>query len=125
MAPAAAWFSLGLDPAEFGPRLQTYRKRVVPKMRRTARGVRGAVLYVDKFGNLMTNIPARLALKRGVLKIREREIRNFQTSYTNRKSRNPFVIPNSLGLLEVAVAGGSAARILGAGRGDTVDVLLK
>ncbi len=125
MAPVAAWLSLGLDPAEFGPRLQTYRERELPKMRRTGRGVRGSVLYVDKFGNLMTNIPARLALKRGVLRIGDREIRRLQTSYINRKPGEPFIIANSLGLLEVAVASGSAAEILGAGRGQAVDVLLK
>jgi S-adenosylmethionine hydrolase len=125
MAPAVAWLSLGLDPAVFGPRLQSYRKRDFPKIRRTERGVRGTILYVDKFGNLMTNIPARPALKRGVLRIGKREIRRFQTSYTSGRPGEPFVIANSLGLLEVAAASGSAAEILGAGRGRTVDVFLK
>jgi S-adenosylmethionine hydrolase len=131
MAPAAAWLSLGVDPREFGPRLGAYKRIAVPAPVRTKSGIRGAVLYADHFGNLMTNIPgAMLArFRKGpraanpVLRIAGRDIRRFRTSYGSARTGGLFVLVNSLGLVEIAVSRGSAARSLGAGPGAPVRLL--
>ncbi len=131
MAPAAAWLSLGVDPAEFGPRLRTYRKLSLPRPARVTSGIRGAVLYADHFGNLITNIPAAMLERLGdghpaakpVLRIAGREIRIFRTSYASAAVGRPFALINSLGLVEIAVREDSAAEALGAGPGTPVRLL--
>ncbi|MBW1708334.1 MAG: SAM-dependent chlorinase/fluorinase [Deltaproteobacteria bacterium] len=57
MAPAAAHLSLGFAFDEVGPlandltRLKTLRPEIKPNL------IRGEVIYIDRFGNLITNIP--------------------------------------------------------------------
>jgi S-adenosylmethionine hydrolase len=131
MAPAAAWLSLGVDPRELGPRLRAVKKIRVPRPARTASGIRGAVLYADHFGNLITNIPARMLerLRQGrpasrpVLRIAGRDIRDFRKSYASAKAGAPFALIDSLGLVEIAVREASAASVLGARPGTAVLLL--
>jgi len=131
MAPVAAWLSLGLDPREVGPRLDRYAVMDVPSLAIGRRTIRGAVVYVDKFGNLITNISGdRLAAfrkadpgARPILSIDGQIIRNFRRSYDSPKSGVPFALVNCLGLLEVAVSQGSAAEVLGASAGSPVGLL--
>jgi S-adenosylmethionine hydrolase len=131
MAPAAAWLSLGVLPSEFGPRLRTFRRVRVPAPVRTKRGLRGAVLHADHFGNLITNIPGEMLAslrrrpraERPVVRIAGRDIRKLETSYGAAKPGEPFVLVNSLGLVEIALREDSAARLFGAGPGTPVRLL--
>jgi S-adenosylmethionine hydrolase len=128
MAPAAAWLSLGAAPSEFGPPLKRYQRLAMPKPVRTAAGVRGVVLHVDAFGNLITNIPGRwLNALRGregagepAVVLGGRAIRRFARSYAAAKRGGLVVLVNSLGLVEVAAREASAAAATGIGRGDAV-----
>ena len=66
-APAAAHVASGVDPSRLGPRVPDPVRLTWPASRRTAEGVAGVVVHVDRFGNLMTSIPARaLARARGL-----------------------------------------------------------
>jgi hypothetical protein len=60
MAPVAAWLTRGIAPEEFGPEAHTYKRLKIPKPVRSGREIVGEILYQDKFGNLMTNIPFSL-----------------------------------------------------------------
>ena len=130
MAPAAAWLSLGIDPREFGPRLPRFATIDIPRPIRSGRMVRGTVLHIDKFGNVVTNIPARMVAgrrlgggaPRPVVSIEGRAIREFRASYDSPKRGVPFAIIDSLGLVEVALREGSAAEMIGALPGDQVVV---
>ena len=55
-APAAAWLARGVDVAAFGPVVDTYERLGIPLPETTADRLRGAVLFVDRFGNLVTNV---------------------------------------------------------------------
>jgi len=55
-APAAAWLARGVDVAAFGPVVDTYERLGIPLPETTSDRLRGAVLFVDRFGNLVTNI---------------------------------------------------------------------
>ncbi len=129
MAPAAAWLSIGAPHSEFGPRLDDYQRLPV----RPAQVVKGAVIgevsYVDKFGNLITNIPVALLneikprTKRGLrLRVKGRAIGSFLESYSQGRPGAPFGLAGSLGTVEIAVREASAAARLQAGPGDEVEI---
>ena len=83
-------------------------------------GVEGRVVHVDRFGNLITNIPGAGAgaIAPGVVELGGVRIDGVQPTYGS--GSDPVAVVSSLGLLEVAVPGGSAQATLGAKRGDPV-----
>ena len=82
--------------------------------------VEGRIVHVDHFGNLITNIPSAAvhAAAHGVVELRNRRIGGVQSTYGS--GSDPVAVVSSLGLLEIAVPGGSATTSLGAKRGDPV-----
>lgn len=60
MAPIAAHLSLGLKPREVGPQLKTIRRLKIPRPKLTRTEIRGCVLTIDDFGNLVTNISTNM-----------------------------------------------------------------
>jgi len=130
MAPAAAWLSLGVSAAEFGPVVGTWRKLSVTRPRLVGSKVTGEVIHVDRFGNLITNIPAmllwELEQRKGpagcLLKIGRRPALRAFGAYAAAPRRRPFFLAGSLGLVEIAVREGSAARVLRAGPGGRIEV---
>ena len=74
MAPVAAHLSLGIEPAEVGPESKGMKKLEIPRPKSLKKELRGSVLNIDDFGNLVTNIGADLVSRFSglgeVLKIR-------------------------------------------------------
>jgi S-adenosyl-L-methionine hydrolase (adenosine-forming) len=130
MAPVAAWLTRGLLPHKFGPEVRKYRRLKIKEPVLAGRVIAGEILYQDKFGNLITNIPAALISsgkpsksKRGMtLLIGPTRIDRFVESYAEVKDKQPFFLVNSQGLVEIAVREGSAAVRLGANQGDPVTI---
>ena len=66
-SPVAGWLSKGVAPADFGPEISDHVRLALPAVERVGgNSLRGVVLKVDKFGNLITNlseqeVPALLA----------------------------------------------------------------
>ncbi len=58
MAPVAARLALGLDPQRLGPPLDRLAMLDWPAARAAASRIDGAVIEIDAFGNLITNITA-------------------------------------------------------------------
>lgn len=128
MAPVAAWLTLGIPPEEFGPEVRTYHRLKMKEPVRSGGGIDGEILYQDKFGNLMTNIPLSMfqSLRpsrmkpRLILRLGKMRIHRLIRSYAEAKDSRPFFLVNSQGLIEIAVREGSAAVRLGAKPGDPV-----
>ena len=57
-APVAAHLAAGTPPESFGPELTGLQPLDLPAPRIEPGAVHGEVVYVDRFGNLITNIPA-------------------------------------------------------------------
>ena len=56
-APCAGWLSKGVEVEKFGEEITDYVRFTLPKPKMTAEHkLKGAVLKVDKFGNLITNL---------------------------------------------------------------------
>jgi hypothetical protein len=58
MAPVAAHLSLGVKPSEVGPGLKEIKLLKLPRPMVTEKELRGHIMSVDDFGNLVTNIDA-------------------------------------------------------------------
>jgi S-adenosylmethionine hydrolase len=131
-APAAGALSRGAQPAELGCEEVTQFVRLpLARPRRAADGsLEAAVIHVDRFGNLVTNLtPAHLLeddLKAGRTRLRvgDREVRDFRRFYAQEPddATRPFAIWGSAGFLEISVNRGSAARALDAQRGRIIMV---
>jgi S-adenosyl-L-methionine hydrolase (adenosine-forming) len=125
-APVAAHLSLGVSPADLGPAVTHWRQLAWPAPARQGPQVQGEVIFVDHFGNLITNVPAsmlpgfpggpsRVVLPDGTSPRKAR-------TYADGLKRELVALISSNGLLEVAEVQGNAARRLGAGVGLPVRV---
>jgi len=132
-SPVAGWLSNGLAPADFGPEISDYVRLTLPVVERVAEGkLRGVVLKVDKFGNLITNVsqqdaPALFASSppKFSLAIAGWTITRLCRSYAEGSDHDFFAIVGSSGFLEIAASTASAAEKLGAGAGAAVEIALQ
>jgi S-adenosylmethionine hydrolase len=123
--PVAGHLSRGLDLAQLGPAVGGIQKISAPAPRMTREGdLVGEVVSIDRFGNLVTNIPGdRLAaLDQLEVKVGKAKIRGLSTSYTSAKIGEFLTVVGSTGNLEVSVNQGDARKKTGAKVGDAVRV---
>src|SRR5581483_1166322 len=82
--------------------------------------VRGEVIHVDRFGNLVTNLAAADLPPEPVVEVAGRTIVGLASSF---QAPDPLIaMIGSAGLLEIAAPNGSAAALLGVGAGTAVFV---
>ena len=77
------------------------------------------VLWVDRFGNLVTNLKPPVA----GLRINGRALLASATTFGEGRPGEPFLYTGSLGYVEVGVREGRADRVLRAGAGSPVEVI--
>ncbi len=77
------------------------------------------VVHVDRYGNLLTNVPARRLAGVTDVRIRDRVV-PIRSTYGNVARGDAVALVNSYGLLEIAVRDGRADVTLGAAAGDDV-----
>jgi S-adenosyl-L-methionine hydrolase (adenosine-forming) len=121
-APVAAWLSRGMPPETLGPEVSDYFRLPITKPQRAAGKLQGAVLRIDKFGNVITNfrqsdLPAG---RRFRVVLNERPVTRLISSYEAGESGEIFLIVGSSGLVEIAARQASAAEALTVRRGDAV-----
>lgn len=125
-APAAAWLARGIDIRALGPAAADLARLDVPSPRATAHGLVGTVLTIDRFGNLISNIGSGLLQRLGtpvpLVRVDDHSPVPFVRTYGDVAPGTVCALVGSSGYLEVAVNGGSAARLLGAGRGARIVV---
>jgi S-adenosylmethionine hydrolase len=124
LAPVAGHLSLGLDPHLLGPPAADWVRADLPLPAREPSGWRGEVVFIDHFGNLITNIPAEELPPAGPLRVRvgSAEVDRRVRTYGEASPGTAVVLVSSAGLLEVAVNQGSAAQVLSARVGTPVAV---
>ena len=132
-AAIAAWLSKGVEAAKFGDEITDYARFAAPRPKAISdKLMKGIVLKVDKFGNLITNItPADLPQlfvpdpPPFKVLVAKSEISKMVNTYADGTPSEVFVVLNSMWLLEIASHRGSAATIVGAGKGSDVGVLFE
>jgi S-adenosyl-L-methionine hydrolase (adenosine-forming) len=132
-APAAAYLAKGVDHQKFGEEITDFVRFNAPKPRAAdARTLRGVVLKVDRFGNLITNItpedvpwmfqPQPPAFK---IAIGKQEVTSIKMNYAEGAPGEVFGILDSMGYLEIAANRAAAVQLTGAGKGSEVNVVLE
>lgn len=119
-APAAAHLAKSAPMARLGIKQNNWIWREIPKPFKTSQGWTGQVLWVDHFGNLITNLEGKHLSKSFRLKIGKTVILNLATHYAQAKKGTVMALVGSSGNLEISVNGGDAAQKLGARIGTSV-----
>ncbi|MBI2901690.1 MAG: SAM-dependent chlorinase/fluorinase [Planctomycetes bacterium] len=126
-APVAGHLLRGVDLGKMGERTDSLTRLTVPAAREEPGAILGSVVSIDKFGNLITNIPSeKLPPGRGVrVEVGQGVIRGISRTYSGRKPDELLACVGSGGAVEIAVNRGSAARRLGVRVGQPVRVTLR
>ncbi len=113
-APVAAWISRGVALDQLGPAVTDPVRLKMPAARKVREGlIQGAILAVDQFGNLITNLkPADVPPASRIILAGQREITSFRKTYAEGKPGELFVVTGSTGYLEITLRDGSAAALL-------------
>lgn len=126
-APLAAHLANGVDPSELGPRIDDPAALETPRMEKTNRGtICGYVLYIDPFGNIITNIATAeltASIEVEVTPLLPR-ISGIHASYDSVKIGEPVALRGSSGFLEIAVNQGHASNEFNIRKGDEIFVYL-
>jgi S-adenosyl-L-methionine hydrolase (adenosine-forming) len=125
MAPAAAHLALGLDPDWLGTPFAPLTTIDWPEPQQRAERLDGAVIEIDSFGNLITNLTADMLVghptdRRACVVCNIYETWGVYSSYAEQPRGTLVALIGSGGRLELALVGDSAAKRLGVGVGSPV-----
>ena len=129
-APVAAHLANGLSLKELGPQITDYKKLSFGEGVRHGRVLEGEIIYIDTFGNLITNIPGELLLdlvpgSSLVVEVsRKAAAARYARTYGEVEQGELIVTVGSHGQVEIATNLGNAAGRLRAHMGETVLIKL-
>ncbi len=132
-APVAAYLSKRMETDKFGDEITDFVRFNAPKPKSVdGKSLRGVVLKVDRFGNLVTNItpqdaPMLFQLDPLPFKILvgKSEITEIHATYAEGRPGEVFGILGSMGYLEIAANRGAAVQLVGSGKGSEVNIVLE
>lgn len=124
-APVAAYLARGTEMERFGPEVPSLTSFTPPRPTKCGGTLRGQVIHIDHFGNLITNL-TRTDLpkaddKKLVVELSGYQIQGLSKTYAS--SGGLVALIGSNGYLEIALSGASAALFSGARIGDSVSVM--
>ena len=126
-APVAAHLSLGLDPKELGKEIYdpTTLPDFTPAVSRTQ--IRGKIIHIDRFGNLITNISRDVFTaftqgKKFAIRVTYLVVNRISDAYYEGKEGELLALFGSSDWLEISVKNGSAKDLLKVENGEEVTV---
>jgi S-adenosyl-L-methionine hydrolase (adenosine-forming) len=123
MAPAAARLSLGHPPQSLGERTKEWCELEQDFPSVVGSEVHGKVIFIDGFGNLITNIASIDIQKIDTpfeVEIAGKTVRQIVRTYADAAPGTPLALLSSFNLLEIAICQGSAELFFSAGVGACV-----
>lgn len=114
--PVASYLSKDIPLERFGEEIRGYKKLDIPKFK----SGKGQVIYIDRFGNLITNIPKGMS---GKIQFKGISIDKISSSYAEVRIGKPLAIFGSFGYLEIGVNQRSAEDYFKAKVGDVVRIV--
>lgn len=129
-APVAAHLSRGVPIDKLGSPVAESVQLPIPKPQVTDNTIIGQVIWIDVFGNLITNISQEvLESLEGrdsvVIRAGSTEIDHFNRSYAESAVGDVLAIVGSFNKLEISINQGNAAQTLGLKRSDTITISMK
>lgn len=123
-APVAAHLSKGVPVGQLGPAVHDWIRLDWPAPRVMKDSVRGEVLYIDGFGNAITNLDGQsmdaLDKRECQVWMGRKRLCGLGSCYQDARAGAPIAVPGSSGFLEIAINGGSAARAFRLKIGDPI-----
>jgi len=120
-APAAAALASGVTLTSLGQPLHTIPQRLAyAEPHYEGKTLSGQIVYVDRFGTLVTNLTPDLVPAYAVLEVEGLEIGPLRRTFGDVATGGLVAYVGSGGSVEIAVRDGSAARRLGMGVGGRV-----
>lgn len=125
-SPVAAHLANGVSPLKLGRKINPVNLTLFPFPRpvynKTKNICAGEILYIDRFGNLITNIPEGALRAFKYAKINGKKIRTLASSYSSGKSGEFIALYGSAGFLEISSVNGNAQKKLSANVGGTIRI---
>jgi S-adenosylmethionine hydrolase len=124
-APVAAHLAAGIPPDAFGPAASDPSSLSLPAHHEEPGTLRGQVVWIDRFGNCITNLSDRVVSRwaRGApftVLTATKKIAGISTTYESTPEGEVLSLINSMGYLEVACNQARADQTLGLREGDPV-----
>ena len=126
-APVAAYLSLGVSPEEMGAEITDYERGSFPVPRLRDNILWGEIVYIDHFGNLITNIHREVFKKfvgssKFLISIKDIYLKDISPHYLAVPNKEILAIWGSSNYLEICQSMGSAKMALGASVGDIIKI---
>lgn len=118
--PTAARLAMGRAPQALGQLLNDYVRFEIPGVRKEGKRLFAEIVYIDHFGNLITNIPIQHKIE--TLHVSDHVV-DVKEGYSAGKPGELICVPGSVGYYEIACNTGSAREMLGATVGMRVEAL--
>lgn len=117
-APVASWLSRGVKASELGGEIDDYASLPIPEPEVSEGRIKGSIVYIDRFGNLISNITRELfnrvqsaSSKRGVeINLGSQRIRKINRYYAEGEKERASALFNSWGNLEIYLPEKSAEK---------------
>ena len=125
-APVAAWLAKGAQISSMGDEISDYKRFAMPKPKASNGHVKGVVMRIDSFGNLLTNFRVEdlpsAALTSGKInfQVGKHAVTRVVETFALGNKAEPVAFVGSSGYVEIAVNKGNAAQTLAIGRGAPV-----
>jgi S-adenosylmethionine hydrolase len=117
MAPVAAHLAQGAEPSDLGPVICDPLLLSIPFRAQAIRGgLRGQVIYVDRFGNLITNIHSDQLSKNRPSRVmigHKFDLGYLRHAFAEVQAGQPLAYIGSSSFVEIAINRGSAAELFG------------
>ena len=122
-APVAAHLSNGIKANEFGNEIRDFVRLEESKPRKVSdKEIEAAIIHIDRFGNLITNLTQKDLPQNFTLKINGKKIEKIRDFFAEAEKGELFIIMGSAGFLEVAAFQDSAVNILSAKIGQKITI---
>jgi S-adenosylmethionine hydrolase len=124
-APAATYLDMGMKPSEFGPEISDAINPEFVKVEKINGSFTGEVLYIDGFGNIITNITQKEVAGAKSVKVKFPNFSlalSFKKTYSEAKFQEPIALFGSHGFLEIALNQDNAAEEFHVTGGDKIQV---
>jgi S-adenosylmethionine hydrolase len=118
--PTAARLAMGRASQALGQLFDDYLRFEIPGVRKEGKRLFAEIVYIDHFGNLITNIPIQHKIE--TLRVSDHVV-DVKNDYGAGKPGELICVPGSIGYYEIACNKGSAREMLGATVGMCVEAL--
>ncbi len=130
IAPVAAYISIGTEFGELGRPAINPEVLTLPRPYQKDDTLKGQIMRIDNFGNLITNITAGmlaefLGSNKSVIHVGDFEISGISNTYSNKEKGELLALINSSDYLEIAVNLGRASEYLGKASDEIIGTCIK